>query len=120
MQNKIFRIGPTPLTTSAVNQLNPPAASGGVGVTSGQYVILRRLRAVNKTGTPATISTYIGATGGSAAGTEFPWNGKTVPANDAIDWVGAVRLDVADFLTALASAGTTITLEGEGEVGVAG
>lgn len=122
MQNKTFRFGPVALTnTLTTNLLNPPAASGGVnGGSSPQYIILRRLRVVNKTAGAVTVSLWIGATGGNAAGTEFAWQGTSVPANSAIDWYGVIRLDSTDFLVGGASANTSLSIEGEGEIGVAG
>jgi hypothetical protein len=43
-----------------------------------------------------------------------------VPANSYIDWYGLVRLDTADFLVGGASAGTSLSFEAEGEIGIAG
>ena len=66
-----------------------------------------------------TASLYIGATGASAAGTEFLGTAISIPANSYLDWYGRVPLDVADFLVGLASANTSLTIYGEGEIGVA-
>jgi hypothetical protein len=44
----------------------------------------------------------------------------SVAANSYIDWYGALRLDAADFLVGGASAATSLSIEGEGEVGVSG
>jgi len=120
--NKTFRFGPLALTnTLTTNILNPAAASGGVNAgSSGQYIVLRRIRIVNKTTGAQTFSFWLGATGANAAGTEVIGQGKVVAANDAYDWVGMLRLDVADFLVGGASANTSLTIEGEGEIGVAG
>ena len=121
--NRTFRFGPVAVANAAGNLLNGNVTSlaGPVGVTLTQPVIyIKHLRAVNKTGAAATVSTYIGITGGSAAGTEVAWNAKSIPANDSVDvyFGGAgIRLDAADFLTGVASAATTITVEGEAEVG---
>lgn len=120
--NKLIRIGPVALSNAAANILNPPTLTGGTGLAGtnvNTYIILRHIRLVNKSGAPATASLYIGATGGSAAGTEFAFPGKTISANDYLDWYGLTRLDVADFLTGLASAAASITFEAEGEIGVA-
>lgn len=120
--NKVFRFGPIALTnTLTTNLLNPPTATGGVnGGSSSQYIVLKHLRAVNKTAGAVTISLWIGATGGNAAGTEFAWQATSIPANSYVDWYGAVRLDAADFLVGGASANTSLSLSGEGEIGVAG
>lgn len=123
MQNKAFRFGPIALTnTLTTNLLNPAAASGGVnGGSSGQYILLKHVRIVNKTGSAATCSFWLGATGGNVAGTEVIGQGLSVPANSYIDWYSpGLRLDTNDFLVGGASANTTLTIEGEGEVGVAG
>lgn len=127
--NKIFRLGPVALSnTLTTNILNPGVTSmtGPVGITVGQpYVILYHLRVVNKTGGPVTVSLWIGATGANAAGTEFDWNLTSVPATGTgsqnwLDWYGKVRLDAADFLVGGAGAATSLTLSGEGEVGISG
>lgn len=120
--NKAFRFGPLALTnTLTTNILNPAAATGGVnGGSSGQYIILRHVRVVNKTAGAVTFSLYLGATAANAAGTEVIGTALSVAANSAYDWYGALRLDTADFLVGGASASTSLTIQGEGEVGVAG
>lgn len=121
--NKTVRFGPVAVPNTVGNLINPPTVSGGTGVAgtnSATYLILRHLRLVNKTASAVTFSGYIGATGGSAAGTEFLGNGLSIAANSYFDWYGMVRLDAADFFTGVASAATALTLEGEGEIGVAG
>lgn len=120
--NKIVRFGPVALAAAAANIVNPPTLTGGVGLAgtnSASYLVLKHIRIVNKTAGAVTASLFIGATGASAAGTEFLGNALSVPANSAVDWYGMVRLDAADFLTGLAGAATSLTIEGEGEIGVA-
>lgn len=120
--NKIFRFGPIALTnTLTTNLLNPPTAAGGVnGGSSSQYIVLKHIRIVNKTAGAVTFSLWIGATGANAAGTEFMGIGTSVAANSYVDWYGMVRLDAADFLVGGAGAATSLTIQGEGEIGVAG
>jgi hypothetical protein len=121
-QNKIIRVGPTALTNAAANLLNPNATSGGVGMgTPNLYILIKHIRIVNKTGVAHNFQLFIGATGGSAAGTEYMGSSKVVPANDAIDLYDTpgTRLDVADFLTGLADANTALTFQATCEVGVA-
>jgi hypothetical protein len=121
MQNKVFRSGPVAVANAAGNLLNPPTGAGGVNAgPSNQYIIVKHIRVVNKTGAAVNISLWIGATGGSAAGTEFAWSATPVPANQFLDFYGQVRLDTTDFLTGLASAAASLTIEFEGEIGVAG
>ena len=120
--NKAFRFGPVALTTTTTtNILNPPAASGGVNAGSAaQYIILKHIRVVNKTSSAATFSLWLGSTGANTAGTEVIGIGLSVAANSAYDWYGMMRLDSTDFLVGGASANTTLTIQGEGEIGVAG
>ena len=119
--NKTVRFGPIAITNSVANILNPGTTTGGVNMPSGSnlYFILKHIRFVNKTSSSHTISTWIGATGASAAGTETGFSGTAVPANSYVDWYGLLRLDVADFLTMQADANTSIVFQAEGEVGVA-
>lgn len=123
MQNKPFRFGPLALTGTVANLLNPGTTTGGVNSTASPYgnlrIVLTHIRVVDKGGAGGTVTLYIGATGGNAAGTEFAWKGSSVGANSFLDWYGRVPLDTADFLTGLANAVTTLTIEGEGEIGVA-
>jgi hypothetical protein len=119
--NKILRMGPVALGAAAANVINPPTITGGTGLAgtnTATYIVLRHIRIVNKTAGSVTATCYIGATGGSAAGTEFAFNATPIAANSYVDWYGMVRLDTADFLTGLASAGTSLTFEAEGEIGV--
>jgi len=120
--NKTVRFGPVALTNIlTTNIINPNVTSltGPVGFTLTQpYLIIRHIRIVNKTAGAVTFSLWIGATGGNAAGSEFIGIGLSVAANSAYDWYGLVRLDSTDFLVGGASAATSLTLEGEGEVGI--
>lgn len=119
--NKTFRFGPIALTnTLTTNILNPGTTTGGVnsGTGANLYIILRHIRIVNKTAGAVTFSLWLGATGANAAGTEVIGSGLSVPANSAIDWYGLLRLDPADFLVGGASANTSLSIEGEGEIGI--
>ena len=119
--NKAIRLGPVAVSNVVGNLFNPPTLTGGVNppaTSTNTYYILRHIRIVNKTAGAVTFSGYIGATGGSAAGTEFLGTAVSVAANSYIDWYGALRLDTADFLTGVASAATSLTIEAEGEIGV--
>jgi len=119
--NKIIRFGPVALTTTlTTNIINCAITSlaGVVGFTATQpYVILRHIRIVNKTGSSATCSFWLGATGGNVAGTEVIAQGTSVPANQFLDWVGILRMDSGDFLVGGAGTATALTFEAEGEIG---
>lgn len=120
--NKAFRFGPVAMSaTLTTNILNPATATGGVNAgSSSQYIILRHIRIVNKTAGAVTFSLWLGATGANAAGSEVIGTATSIAANSYLDWYGALRLDAADFLVGGASAGTSLSIQGEGEVGVAG
>lgn len=122
MQNKPVRFGPVALTTTlTTNILNLAITSlaGPVGITLSQpYILLKHIRIVNKTGSAATFSLWIGATGANAAGTEVIGQALSVAANSAFDWYGSnLRMDSADFLVGGAGTTTALTIEGEGEIG---
>ena len=122
--NKLFRLGPVALSaTLTTNILNPGTTTGGVnstgGVNANLRITLRHIRITNKDTVARTYSLYIGASGANAAGTEFMGTASVVPANSFVDWYGAAPLDVGDFLVGGASAATTLTLNAEGEIGVA-
>ena len=118
--NRTFRFGPVALTnTLTTNILNPPTTTGGVGAgTPDTYIILKHIRIVNKTAGAVTFSLWLGATGANAAGTEVIGIGQSIAANSAYDWYGLLRVDVADFLVGGASAKTSLSIEGEGEIGL--
>lgn len=122
MTNKAFRFGPVVMSnTLTTNILNPATATGGTNAgSSSQYIILRHVRIVNKTTSAVTFSLWLGATGANAAGSEIIGNALSVPANSYVDWYGYLRLDAADFLVGGASAATSLSIQGEGEIGVAG
>lgn len=120
--NRTFAFGPIALTTTlTTNLLNPAVASGGVNAgTSPNFITLKHLRVSNKTASAATFSLWLGATGANAAGTEFVGTALSVAANGTYDWYSSGRrLNSTDFLVGGASVATTLTLSGEGEIGVA-
>lgn len=120
--NKLFRFGPIALTnTLTTNILNPGTTTGGTngGGSGNLYIVIRHIRIVNKTAGAVTCSFWLGATGGNVAGTEVIGQGLSVAANSYIDVYCQLRLDTADFLVGGASAGTSLSIEGEGEIGVA-
>ena len=124
MTNKPFRFGPVALTTTlTTNILNPGTTTGGVASTSAPYdklrIILTHIRIVNKTGSAATVSLWVGATGANAAGTEFAFQATSVAANSYENWYGRMPLDTTDFLVGGAGTTTALTIQGEGEIGVA-
>lgn len=121
MQNKLLSIPPVFLPNAAGNLLNCTITSlaGPVGFTQTQpYLVLKHIRLTNKDALPHVVTLYKGATGGSAAGTEFAWAAFSIPAASYVDWYGLVRLDATDFLTGVADAASKVTFNAEGEIGI--
>lgn len=120
--NKLQTFGPVALTTTLTTNIIAPAAAGGsaVGYTAtAAYIVLRHIRIVNKTGSAATFSLWLGATGANAAGTEVVGQALSVLANAAFDWYGQMRMEGANgFLVGGAGTTTALTLTAEGEVGL--
>ncbi len=107
MAGTIKKIGPTSLTnTLTTNVYNQSSAL--------IYDVIRRIIVANKTGSAATFTLYLGATGANAAGTEL-FVAKSVPANDTFTFSMNLKMLSTDFLVGGASANTTlvITLESE-------
>jgi hypothetical protein len=124
MQATPFRFGPVALTnTYTTNILNPGTTTGGVNASSAPYdktkILLKHIRIVNKTGGAVTFRLWLGATGANAAGTEFLGTDRSIAANSAEDFYGNWILTTADFLVGGASASTSLTIAGSGEVTVA-
>lgn len=94
------------LGSSVANIYTPPAST--------IYTIIKHIHLANVTASSATFTLYVGATGGSTAGTEL-FKGFTIPANSSYDYYCERKMLSTDFLTGLASAGSTITIEVEGE-----
>lgn len=123
MQNKTIRLGPIAVSNAVGNLFNPPTVTGGTNPpasSTATYYIIKHIRIVNKSASAVTFSGYIGATGASAAGTEFLGTGLSIAANSSVDWYGSLRMDTADFFTGVASALTSLVIEAEGEMGIAG
>jgi hypothetical protein len=100
MAGTIKRIGPTALTTTlTTNVYNQSSAL--------IYDVINHVEVTNKTGTAATFTLYIGATGANTAGTEW-FTAISVPANSQFHWYGAKKIVSTDFI--VGGAGTTTAL----------
>lgn len=80
--------------------------------------IIRHVHVANKTGGAVSFRLFLGATGANAAGTEWFYD-KSVAANDVYDFYCARRVTSSVFLVGGASAGTSLTIDIEGEYVVA-
>lgn len=121
-QMKQFSIGPLRLSAAAANYLNPPAASGGVGTTSAQMALVKRIRYINTDASTRTVTAYKGATAGSAGGTEIHEPTLSIPAKQEVikDYYPALRFEATDFLSALADSANLVNIIIEGEIGATG
>src|SRR5258706_4873359 len=101
MQNRPLRFGPVALSntlTTNILNCNVTSLAGPVGFTLTQpYLLITHMRAVNKTGSPVTVSLWIGATGGNAAGTEVPWHATSIPGHTYIGCDGGFGLRAPEF-----------------------
>lgn len=99
--------GPAYLAAGAADIYTPAAAT--------IYTVIRQIHIVNK-GAAATFTLYVGATGGSAAGTELA---AVVPvavgAMYDIYFQPGLKLLSTEFLSGLASAATNLTITVIGE-----
>lgn len=100
-------VGPVALTATYTTDIFVPASAL-------LDAIIRHLHICNKTGGAVSFRLYFGATGGNAAGTEWFFD-KSVDANDVYDFFCARRVTSSVFLVGGASAGTSLTLDLEGE-----
>lgn len=78
------------------------------------FDVIRHIHIANKTGTAATFSLWLGATGANAAGTEL-FTAVTIAANDYFDWYGSLKMLSTDFLVGGAGTTTALTITGMGE-----
>jgi len=101
--------GPVALTTTLTT--NVYAGAGGSALI---YDVIKHIHVANKTGTAATFSLWLGATGANAAGTEL-FTAVSVAANSVFDWYGNLKMTSTDFLVGGAGTTTALTITGEGE-----
>lgn len=116
--NKLLNIQPIAIPITAANLLNCALGSvaGPVGFAATQPRLnVKHISLNNKTGAAITVTLFKGASGASAAGTEFGFAARTVPANSEVDYFSpGTPFDSSDFLTGVASAvGVTMNVEAE-------
>lgn len=104
-------MGGTPGTLAGPVFLGAAAADVYVPL-ANTFALIRHIHVANVTGAPVTCSFFLGATGGSAAGTQLK-GGGSVPANSEIDiyFAGSgLRVSVTQFLTGIASSGSALVV----------
>jgi hypothetical protein len=119
--NRRFDFGPVALTatlTTNIWNVALTSVAGPVGFTATQpFALLTKLMVLNKTAGAVTFSLWKGATGANTAGTEFIGTAISVPANSNVVYYLNSRFASTDFLVGGASAGTSLTIQGEFELG---
>jgi hypothetical protein len=98
--------GPAFLAAAAADIYTPPAST--------IYTVIRHIHVANVTAGAVTFTLYVGATGGSAAGTEL-FKGVSVAANSYVDYYPMLKLLSTEFLSGLASGASSLTITVEGE-----
>ena len=106
MAGTTFLVAPAYLTNAAANIYTPPAST--------IYRVIRHIHIANVTGGAVTFTLYVGATGGSAGGTEL-FKAVSVAANSYVDYYTMQKMKSTDFLSGLASASTSLTITVEGD-----
>lgn len=97
--------GPAFLASSSANIYTPPAST--ISTT------IQHIHLANVDSAAHSFSLYVGATGGSAAGTQL-FEDVTIEANETLDYYCELLMLSTDFLTGSASAGSSITITVEG------
>jgi len=122
--NRQFRVGPSYVANAAANILNGTvtslAGTTPVSLFVAPVIYVKHITLTNKTAGGVTCTLYVGATAGSAGGTEIMGQGQTIAANSSIEkfFAGSgLRMDAVDFLTGVAGAATSIVFEAEIEAG---
>src|SRR5262245_13366912 len=103
MAGTIKRIsGPAFIANAAANLYTPPASTIDT--------VIQQIHLNNVTGAAVSVTLYVGATGGSAAGTQVlgPYS---VPANDFLDvWFNpGMVMQSTDFLSGVAASASAVT-----------
>lgn len=97
--------GPAYIASSATNIYSPPNAAVDT--------VIKHIRVSNKdTATAYYYTLYVGATGGSAGGTEITGGQESVPAKSHVDhyFSPGLRLTSTDFLSGIAESASKLTI----------
>ena len=108
MAGKPFKDGPEYVANAAANIYTPAANT---------IARIRHIHLTNKDSSARTVTLYIGATGGSAGGTEI-LKDKSIAVGDIFDlyFPAGLPITASDFLTGVASAATAVTITTSGEI----
>lgn len=106
LSGQLKALGQGTLGTSVGNLYNQSSAL--------LYTVLNHIHIANVTSTAAWFTLYIGATGGSAAGTEL-FKQVQIGANGYFDYYPTRKLLSTDFLTGLSQTASALVYDLEGE-----
>ena len=98
--------GPAYLGTAVADIYAPPAST--------IYTVIRRIHVANKTTTGSTFSLYVGATSGSAGGTEL-FGGHSVSGSLEFDYPCQLKMLSTDFLSGNANNASSLVITVEGD-----
>jgi hypothetical protein len=98
--------GPAFISNAAANIYTPPAST--------IYTEIRHIHVANVTTAAHTFTLYVGATGGSASGTEL-FKDKSVAAKDTFDFYCRRKMLSTDFLSGIADAASALVITVDGE-----
>ena len=98
---------PAYIANAAANIYTPPAST--------IYTVVRHIHIANVTSGAVMFSLYVGATAGSAGGTQL-FGGQSITANSAFDYYCVMKLLSTEFLSGVASAANSLVITVEGEM----
>lgn len=99
--------GPSYIASSATDIYTPAAST--------IYTVIKHIHVANKDSSARTFTLYIGATGGSAGGTEL-FKDVSVAVGSYFDWYSpGIKLVSTDFLSGIASSASTLVITVSGE-----
>lgn len=109
MAGQLKRIaGPAYLAAAAADIYTPPAST--------IYTVIRQILLTNKDSSARTVTLYVGATGGSAGGTEIlAGYSIAVGGQYPIFFSPGLKMLSTDFLTGVASSASAVTIVVMGE-----
>lgn len=93
--------GPAYIAAAAANIYTPPAST--------IYTVIRQIHVANRTGSAITFSLFVGATAGSAPGTEL-FGTKTIAPNGEYTHNTYLPMNSTDFLTGVASVASSLVI----------
>jgi hypothetical protein len=100
-------------------QFGPALIPSSLGTVYNQsssliYDVIKHIHVTNRTASAANFSLFLGASGGSAAGTEI-FDAVSISGGQSLEWYGNIRMESTDFLTGISNAANALVITGEGK-----